>query len=359
MGYISTAAIARYKQLAQGARVPYSKRMQQHGLDEVLDIVVVGAGPAALVILREAALLGLRAIAIDKGPVCGALLRHPTYMKWFSTTQNLELCGFPLLAADKNPTRREYLAYCRAFAKYFDLKIVTYHAVTRVIPLDGLFRVEARDLYGRECVWRARHVVMATGFYDSPRPLGVPGEELPKVSHRYTEAHAFADHDVMVIGAGSSAAEVALELWREGARVTVVMRGSVFDTKYWIKPDIENRIREGSIACYREAEVLEIRPDDVRIRTSEGSEIGVPNDFVLAMTGYEPDTTLLEVAGAVVDAETKKPQLDAALETTVPGLFVAGTLTAGVDSNVVFVENSREHAPVIVRRIAERAAARN
>ncbi|MBI1320564.1 MAG: YpdA family putative bacillithiol disulfide reductase [Candidatus Hydrogenedens sp.] len=333
--------------------------MKRYGLDEILDILVVGAGPAALVILHEAAAQGLRAVAIDQGPVCGALLRHPTYMKWFSTTQNLELCGFPLLANDKNPTRREYLAYCRAFARYFDLKIITYHTVQQIIPLDGLFRVQAADIHGRSSVWRAKQVVAATGFYDSPRPLGIPGEHSPKVSHRYTEAHAYADHDVMVIGAGSSAAEVALELWREGARVTVVMRGSVFDTKYWIKPDIENRIREGSIACYREAAVLEILPDDVRVRTSEGAEILVPNDFVLAMTGYEPDTRLLEAAGVRVDPDTKKPAIDEAFETNVPGLFVAGTLTAGVDSNVVFVENSREHAPVIVRRIAEKTAARN
>lgn len=333
--------------------------MKIHGTDDILDLVMVGAGPASLGALHEAQRVGLKAIAIDKGPVCSALLHHPTYMKWFSTTDKLELAGFPLLAEDKNPTRKEYLQYLRAFVRYFDLKIVTYHAVTGIIPLDGLFRVMARDMFGRERVWRTKNVVMATGFYDSPRPLGIPGEDLPKVSHRYTEAHMYADHDVMIIGAGSSAAEVALELWRAGANVTVAMRSEHFHTKYWIEPDIENRIKEGAIACYRNAEVLEITPDDVMLRDGQGEHVSVPNDFVLAMTGYEPDTSLLEMTGALVDKATGKPQLSDDFESTVPGLYVAGTLCAGCESNVVFVENSREHGPAIVRAIQQKVAAAN
>ena len=321
-------------------------------------MLVVGSGPAALVCLYEAKARGIRAVALEKGPVCGALLHHPTHMRWFSTFDKLELAGFPLLTNEKNPTRREYLRYCLAFVRYFGLDIVTYHEVVNVIPLDGLFRVEARDLYGRQRVWRARTVVMATGFYDSPRPLGVPGEALPKVSHRYTEAHYYAGQEVLIIGAGSSAVEVALELYRYGTHVTVVMRSDEFHTKYWLKPDIENRIKEGSIACYRHAEILEITPDEVRVRTATGEEECIVNDFVLAMTGYEPDTTLLEKAGAVVDGETKKPALTEQLETTVPGLYVAGTLCAGCESNVVFVENSRDHGPLIVADIASRHAIR-
>jgi len=331
--------------------------MKYPGKNETLDLLVVGAGPAALVALHEAKARGLRAIAVDKGPVCSALLQHPTYMRWFSTADKLELAGFPLLVNEKNPTREEYLRYCRAFVKYFGLEVATYREVTTLIPLDGLFRVEARDMFGREYAWRTENVALATGFYDSPRPLGVPGEDLPKVSHRYTEAHGYADHDVCIIGAGSSAAEVALELYRAGARVTVAMRGDRFQTKYWIEPDIENRIKEGSIACYRNVEVLAIEPDTVRLKDGYGREIAAENDFVLAMTGYEPDTSLLEKAGALVDRETKKPRLTADLETTVPGLYVAGTLCAGCESNVVFVENSREHGPAIVAHIASRKAA--
>lgn len=329
--------------------------MQRHGLDTVLDVVAVGAGPAALVALREAQIAGLTAVAIDKGPVCGALGNHPTYMRWFSTSDKLELCGFPLVVTEKNPTRREYLAYCRAFVRYFDLKIVTYHEVVLVEPeAGGLFEVHARDMYGRGYTWRARNVIMSTGFYDNPRPMGISGEDLPKVSHRYTEAHFYAGHDICVIGAGSSAAEVALELWRAGSRVTVIMRGDRFHTKYWVEPDIENRIKEGSITAYRNAEVLAFTPDHVRVRDRHGATIDIPNDFVLAMTGYEPDTGLLERMGVAVERETGKPVLTDAFESTVPRLYVAGTLCAGCESNVVFVENSREHGPAIVADIVRK-----
>lgn len=329
--------------------------MKNVGLDEILDLILVGAGPASLGTLYTAKQQGLHAIAIDKGPICSALLQHPTHMRWFSTFDKLELAGFPLLTEDKNPTRREYLQYCRAFTKYFGLQVVTYHEVTAVIPKSGMFRVEAKDMFGREYVWRAKNVAFATGFYDSPRKLDVPGEDLPKVSHRYTEAHYYADHEVMVIGAGSSAAEVALELYRSGAHVTVALRGESFRTKYWIEPDIENRIKEHAIACYRNVEVSEIRYDDVVLHDEKEEKIVVPNDFVLAMTGYEPDTSLLEATGAVVDPGTKKPQLSEHYETTVPGLYVAGTLCAGCDSNTIFVENSREHGPIIVDHIAGKA----
>jgi len=331
--------------------------LKDYGLNQLLDILVVGAGPAGLCALHAAREAGLRAVAIDKGPVCSALCSHPVYMRWFSTFDKLELAGFPLLIDEKNPTRREYLRYCRAFVRYFDLQVVTYRTVTAIAREDDGFSVTARDLYGREVRWRARAVIVATGFYDSPRRIGAPGEDLPKVSHRYTEAHWYADHDVLVVGAGSSAAEVALELHRSGAHVAVLMRGDRFDTKYWIEPDIENRIREGSIACFRRASLKEIRPDDVVIVDAEGRERVLPNDFVLAMTGYEPDTSLIEGVGAAIDRSCGKPVLSEAFETTVPGLYVAGTLCAGEESNVVFVENSREHGPIIIAHIADRLAA--
>ncbi len=331
--------------------------MSTNGADSAItDIIAVGAGPAALGVLHAAKEAGLTAFAIDKGPVCSALCSHPTYMRWFSTTDKLELAGFPLLTTEKNPTRQEYLKYCRAFVKYFDLRIETYREVTAIEKQDGLFVLQGKDMFGREYTWRARNVVMATGFYDSPRPIGVPGEDLPKVSHRYSESHWYSDHEVMVIGGGSSAAEIALELWRNDARVTVVMRSKRFHTKYWIEPDIENRIKEGSIVCYRNAEPVEIRYDDVQVRTESGEVVTVPNQFVLAMTGYEPDTSLVEGVGAIVDHACGKPQLTPNFETTVPGLYVAGTLCAGQESNVVFVENSRDHGPVIVKHISSKPA---
>ncbi|MFO7974644.1 MAG: NAD(P)-binding domain-containing protein [Candidatus Hydrogenedentota bacterium] len=322
--------------------------MKTYGIDEHLDLVVVGSGPAGLGALHAANRAGLNAVAIDKGPVCSALMAHPTYMRWFSTFDKLELGGFPMVVTEKNPTRREYLKYCQAFVRYFGLRIVTYCAVTAVKRSDAGFRVTGRDRFQRSYTWNAHHAIVATGFFDTPRLLGVPGEDLPHVSHYYREAHGYADHEVLVIGAGNSAAETAIELYREGARVTVAMREQSFQTKYWIEPDIENRIKEGSIICHRGVEVAEIRPDEVELRAHTGERISVPVECVLAMTGFEPDTTLIEAAGADVDKQTGKPRLTEALETTTPGLYVAGTLCAGKEANAVFVENGREHGGIII-----------
>ena len=327
--------------------------MMTSDTDDLLDLLVVGVGPPALVGLYEAKQAGLRALGVDKGPVCGALVRHPAYMRWFSTADKLELAGYPLLVSEKSPTRREYLKYCRAFVRQFDLDIATYHEVTGIARNGDCFVVTARDLHGRPCTWRAAQVAVGTGFYDSPRPLNVPGEDLPHVSHTYTEAHAYFGQKVLVIGGGSSAAEYTLELWREGIDVSVAVRGAEFHTKYWVKPDIENRIEEGSIPCYYDVAIKEILPDEVVLIDRNGEEIRVETDFVLAMTGYEPDTTLLQSIGAEVDPVTKKPTLNEHYETTVPGLYVIGTICAGVESNVVFIENSREHGPTIVRHILE------
>ena len=327
--------------------------MKNFGLDEVLDIVIVGAGPAALSVLFAARQAGLRAVAVDKGPVAGALTKHPTYMKWFSTSDKLELGGFPLMSQEKKPTRGEYLKYLRTFVGYFGLEVATYRQVTRISADGGLFRVEAVDAFQRPYVWRGRSVVLATGFYDSPRMLGVPGEALPHVSHRYSEPHAYAGHDVLIVGAGSSAAETALELYRAGSQVTVAMREHEFQTKYWLKPDLENRIAEGAITCHRGVRVVEFRPEAALLRDEQGNEFTAPCDFVLAMTGYAPDTSMLESLGAQVDPATGKPVLSDHLETTVPGAYVAGTLCAGADANVVFVENSREHGNVIVNHVLD------
>ncbi len=328
--------------------------MKSFGLDEIQDLVIVGVGPPALVALLEAKRAGLSAVGIDKGPVCSALVKHPTYMKWFSTADKLELAGFPLLVEDKSPTKREYLKYCRAFMRHHDLKVNTYRTVTAVRREGEHFCVDAHDAFERTYTWRARSVVVGTGFYDSPRPIHVTGEHLPHVTHHYSETHDYAFHDVVVIGGGSSAAEVALELWREGARVTVVMRDERFHTKFWVEPDIENRIKEGSITCFRHSRVIEIAPDAVTVISRDGEIERIPADFVLAMTGYEPDTSMLKTAGAHVDENSNKPLLNDHLETTVPGLYVMGTLIAGIESNVVFIENSRDHGARIVGHILER-----
>jgi putative YpdA family bacillithiol system oxidoreductase len=325
--------------------------MKTHGLDETQDIVIIGVGPPALAALHDAEAAGLKAVGIDKGPVCGALVKHPPYMQWFSTYDKLELCGFPLLLNDKNPSRREYLKYCRTFARHHNLKINTYREVTRVEKDDDLFNVHARDHFGRQYTWRTKNVVVGTGFYDSPRPLNVPGEDLPHVSHIYSETHNYADHKIVIIGAGSSAAEIALELWRDHTEVTIVMRSATFHTKFWVEPDIENRIKEGSIVCYREANVTTIDENGVHITDDQGQEVFIEADFVLAMTGYQPNTSLLRSVGAEIEEATNKPVLTDGLQTTVSGLYVMGTLCAGIQSNVVFIENSRDHGTKIVQDI--------
>jgi thioredoxin reductase (NADPH) len=320
------------------------------------ELLIIGAGPAGLSALRAAKEAGLSAAAIDKGPAAGALARHPVYMRWFSTADKLELGGFPLLCEEKNPTRREYLRYLRTFVRYFDLEIIPYCEVTGISPARDAFLLAGRDIHGRPKAWRSRYLIAATGFYDSPRMLAVPGEDLEKVTHRYSEAHFYAGFRVLVVGAGSSAAECALELYRAGAEVTVAMREQAFQTKYWIEPDIENRIEEGRIHCHRGVRIKEILPAEVILEKRDGSGIlTVPNDFVLAMTGYEPDTSLIEAAGADVSRESGKPVISDDFESTVPGLYIAGTLCAGKEANVVFVENGREHGPAIVRHILARA----
>jgi thioredoxin reductase (NADPH) len=331
--------------------------MNTYGLDDIQDLVIVGVGPPALAALHDAQEAGLEAVGIDKGPLCGALVKHPAYMRWFSTYDKLELCGFPLVIEEKNPSRREYLKYCRTFARHFQLKINTYREVTRIEKVDDVYHVQARDRFDRSYTWKTRNVALGTGFYDSPRPLNIPGEELPHVSHRYEETHFFADHKVVIIGGGSSSAEIALELWRDHTNVTVVMRADKFHTKFWVEPDIENRIKEGSIVCYRNADVLEIRPDEIVIRDSENKEVSVPCDFILAMTGYEPDTSMIRQLGAEINDEKNKPVLTDGLETTVPGLYVMGTLCAGIESNVVFIENSRDHGMRIIQDILSKRPA--
>ena len=329
--------------------------MNTYGTEDIQDLIIIGVGPPALAALHEAQQAGLKAVGIDKGPVCGAIAKHPPYMRWFSTYDKLELCGVPFLIDEKSPTRREYLKYCRTFARQQKLKINTYREVTEIVKTNDGFQVHARDHFGRSYTWNTHNVAVGTGFYDSPRPLGVPGEELPHVSHVYSETHNYADHKVIVIGAGSSAAEIALELYRDHTDVTIVTRSETFHTKFWVEPDIENRIKEGSITCYRNAEVKSIHEDGLTIRDEDGNSVTLEADFILAMTGYTPDTRFLSTLGADIDESLNKPVLSEGLETTVPGLYVMGTLCAGVESNVVFIENSRDHGQKIVEDILRKS----
>jgi bacillithiol disulfide reductase len=317
-----------------------------------LDLAVIGAGPCGLAVGVAAKQAGLRAMLIDKGPLVASLLKYPTYMTFFSTPDKLEIGGVPFTTAGDKPTRREALVYYRKVAEYCALDVRLYHAVTAVERVPQGFELAVRRAgQATPAPVRARHVVFATGYFDSPNLLGVPGEELPHVSHFFTEAHPYWRQSVVVVGGGNSAVEAALELYRAGARVTIVHFLAEFDrgVKPWILPDITNRLKDGSLTARWPSRVVEIRPREVIVRGEiDGATECLPADFVLAMTGYRPDLSLLRQVGVAVDDTTGVPQHDpATMQTNVPGVFIAGVLSSGFDANRIFIENGRAHGGLI------------
>jgi thioredoxin reductase (NADPH) len=319
---------------------------------------VVGAGPCGLAVGAAARESGLRAVLFDRGSLCSALLSYPPYMSFFSTAEKLEISGLPFTSARPNPSRLEALAYFRGVARYFDLDVRQYQPVRSVVPERGGFRLATALAGGEEEVWRAEAVVIATGGFHEPNFLSIPGEELPKVSHYYREAHPYWDQDVVVVGGGNSAVEASLELFRVGARVTLVHFGSDLDpgVKPWLLPDIRNRLSAGDVMALWRHRVREIRPGGVVVRSEDdGSTRTLRNDWVLALTGWRPDHRLLRELGVPLDSETGVPTHDpATMETPVPGVFVAGVLAAGYDANKIFIENGRMHGRQIVDHFLKR-----
>jgi thioredoxin reductase (NADPH) len=322
----------------------------------MLDLAVIGAGPCGLAVGAAAKRAGLTCALFEKGPVVASLLRYPLYMTFFSTSEKLEIGGVPFVTAGDKPTRREGLTYYRKVAEYFELDVRQYHEVRGVARAHDAFEVTAHHpgIHGPERVL-ARHVVFATGYFDSPNLLGVPGENLPHVSHYYVESHPYWQERVLVVGGGNSAVEAALELYRVGARVTVVHLFGQFDkgVKPWILPDIVNRVKDGSIAVRWCSRVTEIRPAEVVIHSdvAERDET-VPADFVLALTGYRADLELLRSVGVEVDPATGVPRhTPATMETNVAGVYIAGVLASGLDANKIFIENGREHGGRICEAI--------
>jgi thioredoxin reductase (NADPH) len=334
-------------------------------VEPVGDVLVVGAGPAGLAVAIAAVRAGLDHVVVEKGVLVNAIYGYPHGMSFFTTAELLELGGLPFVTPFPKPTREEALAYYRRVADAFGLDVSLGERVLGIEPGGGHFLVRvARARPGREAAEgerRARHVVVATGYYDTPKRLGVPGEDLPHVAHYFDEPHPYHGRRVVVVGGSNSAAEAALLLHRAGARVTLVHRraqlsGSI---KYWVKPDIENRIAEKSVAARLESRVVEITPEEVRVDGPAGAE-AIPADAVFLLTGYVPDTSLLERAGVRVDPDTRKAELDPdTLETNVRGLYLAGSIVAGADSNRVFIENGRFHGAAIVRSILAKAAPRS
>ncbi len=322
----------------------------------MLDAVVVGAGPTGLACGIELKKRGLRCELIDKGCVVNSLYNYPTNLVFFTTPELLEIGGIPMTAMNEKPTRNEALKYYRRVAAHFKLSIRQYEQVDLVDGEDGAFRVHSTTREGEKKVTEARKVIFSTGYYDLPNYLGVPGESLDKVLHYYKEPHPYYDADVLVVGAKNSAALAALELWWTGARVTMVHRGPGIHkhVKYWIKPNIENRIANGEIPAYFDSEIQEILPGAVLLRTPQGP-VRLKNDFVFALIGYHPDFTFLERHGIRLNPSTQRPLLNFdTFETERPGMYLAGVLVAGVHTNEIFIENGRFHGEKIAESIQSR-----
>ena len=319
------------------------------------EIAVIGAGPCGLGVGVAASQAGVGCVLFDRGCITRSIAGYPTYMTFFSTADKLELGGVPFISNGPRPTRREALAYYRAVARHFGLDVRQYEEVIAVEGKLGAFRLRTRRPGGSETEHRAAHVVFATGYFDSPNLLGVPGEDLPKVTHYYREAHPYYGQDCLVVGGGNSAVEAALDLYRTGARVTLVHFRTGLDrgVKPWIVPDITNRLENGEIAVHWRTRVAEIRERSVVLVSEEtGERTEIANDWVFAMTGFTPDTRLLRSLGVSVDEETGIPAHDPeTMETDVPGVFIAGVLAAGKDANKIFIENGREHGPRIVEAV--------
>jgi thioredoxin reductase (NADPH) len=321
---------------------------------EIFDLLVVGAGPTGLSCAIEAQKIGLRAVVVDKGCICNSLFHYPAHMTFFTTPELLEIGGIPFSSTNPKPNRNEALQYYRHVAAYYRLDVRVYHRVEQVTGSDGAFTVHTLDRFGRSGKLHARKLAIATGYYDLPNYLHIPGESLSKVHHYYFDPHPYFGMDVLVIGGKNSAAIAALELWRSGARVTLVHRESEIHShvKYWIKPDIENRIKNHDIKAYFRSEVVEINPDSVLINTPHGRET-IKNDFVFAMTGYHPDFEFLEGMGVRLEGEDRLPICDPKTkESNVPGIYLAGVIVAGSRTNEIFIENGRFHGQLIAQALA-------
>lgn len=320
---------------------------------ETYDLVCIGAGPTGLACAIEAVRAGLKPLVIDKGAICNSIFHYPANMVFFTTPELLEIGDLPLVASSEKPTRLEALKYYRRAAERYGLEVRLYEQVTKLDGKDGHFIVSTRTERGAERAYRGAKVVVATGYYDLPNELGIPGESLPHVSHYYTQAHGFWNQDVVVVGGKNSAAEAALELWRSGARVTMVHRKPELGKtiKYWVRPDIQNRINAGQIPMYFDSQVREITADHVVIENERGQK-QLPARHVFLLTGYHPDFTFIEGLGVKLDPITRKPAMDPLThESNVPGLYLAGVVIAGVHTSEIFIENGRFHGKQIVQAI--------
>jgi len=321
---------------------------------ESFDALVVGAGPTGLACGIELQQRGVKTVMVEKGCVVNSIYNYPTNMTFFTTPELLEIGNIPMTSLNDKPNRHEALKYYRRVADHYKLEVRQYEKVDRIEGENNAFEVFTTDRLNCQHTYRARKIVLATGYYDVPNRLNVPGEDLDKVLHYYKEPHPYYNHDVVVIGAKNSAAIAALELWWTGARVTLVHRGAAISdrVKYWIKPNIENRIKNKEIPAYFHSSVTEILPDSIRLGTPNG-EVSLRNDFVFALVGYQPDLKFLNATGITLETETQRPRTKPeTLESERAGVYLAGVIVAGMHTNEIFIENGRFHGQLIAQSIA-------
>ncbi len=325
------------------------------------DLLVVGAGPTGMACAIEAQKAGFNAVMVDKGCLVNSIYHYPNNMVFFTTPELLEIGEIPFTTASPKPNRLEALEYYRRVAQRYELPIHQYEWVKTITGKDGDFRVTTTDRHSIVHDYSARKIVLATGYYDLANKLEIPGEDLEKVFHYYRDPHPYYDADVLVVGGKNSAAEAALDLWRHGARVTIVHRGEKMHTnvKYWVRPDIDNRIKAGEIQAYFRSTVREINEDCVVLTTPEGP-VQIKNDFVFALTGYHPDYDFLRSTGVELSNEQLRPVCDPeTLESNVPGIYVAGVIVAGSRTSEIFIENGRFHGKLIANHLREKMGGGN
>ena len=328
----------------------------------VRDLLIIGAGPAGLAVAIAATEAQLDYQVIEKGVLVNSIFHFPPGMTFFTTPDLLEIGKLPFVTPYEKPTRGEALRYYRRVVDAYNLQITFGEEVLAIgvdtVEGEPVFVVDSRSDRNVRRGWFARAVVFAIGYYDHPNVLGIPGEELPHVRHYYGDPHAHYRQNVLIVGGKNSAAIAALELYRAGAKVTLVHRGSTLSDRirYWIRPDIDNRIKEGSVTAYFESRVVEVRPTSAIVEKPDGERVDVPADTVLLLTGYHPDFDLLERAGVTLGPRREPTFNPESMETNVPGLFVAGGLVGGLDTGAIFIENGRFHGEKIVRTIQQKMA---
>ncbi len=330
---------------------------QSHTVTSNYDIIIIGAGPIGLACAIKAQENGLTYLIIEKGCLVNSLYNYPQNMTFFSTSEKLEIGGVPFVSNSPKPTRAEALEYYRRVAGKFELNINLFEAV------EGAIKAEATEIFAvktSKSTYQSKNIIISTGFYDIPALLNIPGESLPKVSHYYQDPHFYAMQNVVVVGASNSSVDAALECYRKGANVTMVVRTSEIGerVKYWVRPDIVNRIKEGSIKAYFNSQLKEIQEASVIIDSTEG-ELTLKNDFVLVLTGYQPNFAFLEKMGVELrkDFEQYPKHNEHTMETNQKGMYLAGVVCGGMDTHLWFIENSRVHADLIVADILKKSLA--